>query len=136
MKIFLVCSKHFYHLLPPIQKELESQGHIVQLPNSYTEPFKEEELKKQSLEDHIRWKQDMLRKDEANILGNDAILCINYEKKGQPNYIGGATFLEIATAFRLKKMIYLLNPIPENIFKDELTGMNPVIIAGDVSKLI
>ncbi len=31
-------------------------------------------------------------------------------------------------AYRLNKKIFLLNPIPDNIFKDELTGINPTIL--------
>ncbi len=135
MNIIICCSKHFYNKIPEIKEQLESQGHKIHLPNSYNEPFKEEEMKKIGKEEHIKWKAEMLRKDKPNIEKNDAVLVLNFEKNNQPNYIGGATFLEIAKAFELNKKIYLFNPIPENIFKDELTGMNPVIINRDLSKL-
>jgi len=137
MKIFIACSKHFYEKIPKIQRELEDYGHVISLPNSYDEPFKEEEeeIKKRSLEEHIKWKSEMLLMNEINIFPNHAILVLNFEKNGQPNYIGGATFLEIYTAWRRNKKIFLYNPFPENNFTDELKGMNPKIINQDLSRI-
>jgi hypothetical protein len=77
----------------------------------------------------------MLRRDKQNIEPNDAILVLNFQKHHQPNYIGGATFLEIFRAWEMNKKLFLYNPIPDNIFKDELTGMNPLILNQDLSKI-
>jgi hypothetical protein len=41
--------------------------------------------------------------------------------------------LEIFKAFELGKKIFLYNPIPENIFEDELVGINPIIIEGELN---
>ena len=135
MKIFIACSKHFYNKIPDIRRELELAGHIITLPNSFDKPLMEEEMKKLEPEKYIAWKSKMLRRDESNILPNDAILVLNFEKNGQENYIGGATFMEIAKAWELNKKIYLLNPIPKSIFTDELIGINPIILGGNL-KLI
>ena len=135
MKIFIGCSKHFYHKIPEIKKELEKAGHSITLPNSYEDPFKEEKVKEQSAEEHVIWKQGMMKLHEPKIKENEAVLILNFEKNGQQNYIGGGTFMEIVKAWELGKKIYLYNPIPENIFKDELTGINPVVINGDLEKV-
>ncbi len=135
MKIFIACSKHFYNRIPEIQKELELEGHEVALPNSYDKPFQEEEIKKRSLEEHVQWKAEMLRKDKVNIKPNDALLVLNFEKNQQLNYIGGATFLEIYKAWEMEKLVFLYNPIPDNIFRDELMGINPTILNGDLKQL-
>lgn len=136
MKIFICCSKHFYHKIPPIKETLEKQGHIITLPNSYNDPMKEEQLKSGAEKsEYVSWKANMIRTQETKIRNNDAILVLNFEKNGQPNYIGGATFLEIFKAFELEKKIFLYNPIPESILKDEIIGMNPLIINGDLSKI-
>ena len=37
--------------------------------------------------------------------------------------------------FYLKKKIYLLNEIPELPYKEEILGMKPVILNGDLSKI-
>ena len=135
MKIFIACSKHFYHKIPEIKNELEMEGYEITLPNSYEEPFKEEEIKKKSLEEHVQFKQEMMKLHEPKIKENDAILVLNFEKNKQPNYIGGGTFMEIVKAWELEKGIYLYNPIPNNIFTDELIGINPIIIKGDLTKI-
>ena len=135
MKIFICASKHNYHRIPEIIPNLENAGHNLTMPNSYDKPFMEEEMKKLSEEEHIVWKQEMIRKDEENIKPQDAILVLNLEKNGVSNYIGGATFLEIYTAFRLGKKIFLYNPIPDCIFTDELHGMKPIVLNGDLSKI-
>ncbi len=135
MKLFIACSKHFYHRIPEIQRELEQAGHQVAFPNSYEEPLKEEEMKARGLEAHVQWKAEMLRRDKQNIEPNDAVLVLNFEKNGQPNYIGGATFLELYKAWEMGKKLFLYNPIPDNIFRDELTGMNPQVLNGDLSRI-
>ena len=132
MKLFIACSKHFYDRIPEIRLELEGNGHKVSLPNSYDQPMKEEEMRARSLEEHAEWKAGMLRRDKQNIEPNDAILVLNFEKNGQPNYIGGATFLEIYKSWELSKGIFLYNSVPDNIFRDELLGMQPVVLNGDL----
>jgi len=135
MKLFIACSKHFYQMIPEIKIQLEELGHQVSLPNSYHEPMKEEEMKTKGLEAHVQWKAEMLRRDKNNLAPNDGILVLNFDKNGQPNYIGGATFLEIYKAWEMDKKLFLYNQIPENIFKDELIGMSPVVLHGDLTKI-
>ena len=43
--------------------------------------------------------------------------------------------MEIIKAWELGKKIFLYNPIPENIFKDELTAMQPIILNGDLTRI-
>jgi hypothetical protein len=74
----------------------------------------------------------MIRLQREKILANDGILVLNFEKNGQQNYIGGATFLEIYQAFDLGRKIFLYNPLPENTFTDELKAMNPIVIQGNL----
>ncbi len=135
MRIFIIGSKYMYHRVPPVKEELERRGHSVTPPNCYDDPMLEERLKVVGSEEHAVFKGAMLREQNAKIRANDAVLVMNYEKNGQPNYIGGATFLEIAKAFDLEKKIYLMNPIPENIFTDELKGMRPLVIYGDLGRI-
>jgi hypothetical protein len=133
MKIFIVCSKYFYNKVPKIKEILEKRGHKITLPNSFEEPFKEEEIKKISPEEHSKWKREMMKRTEKDIPKNDAILVLNFEKKGIPNYIGGATFIEIIKAWELNKKIFFMNPLPNCSFTDELKGMNPIIINQDLN---
>lgn len=136
MKIFICASKHNYDKVEPFRQKLEAMGHIVTLPNGYDEPMKEEEMKKMGPEIHRKWKANMIKYQDVKVVANDAILVLNLEKKGQLNYIGGAAFLEIFRAFNAGKKIFLFNPVPENIFTDELLAMGPMIIDGDLTKII
>lgn len=132
MKIFICTSKHLYNKIPPIKEFLEQKGHVVTLPNSYDNPLREQEMKSIGTIEHSQWKAEMIRLQKQKVNENDAIVVLNMEKNGQKDYIGGATFLEIYMAFELGKKIFLYNPIPESFLKDELLGMNPVIINGDL----
>ena len=135
MKIFICTSKHLYYLIPKVKEELEAKGHNITLPNSYDDPFIEERIKETAKDKHAEFKVAMLKEQERKIIENDAVLIMNYEKHGQLNYIGGATFLEIFKAFELGKKIFLMNPIPDNIFRDEIEGMSPIILNQDISKI-
>ena len=37
-KIFIICSKFFYHDIPPIKEKLEKNGWEVYLPHTYENP--------------------------------------------------------------------------------------------------
>ncbi len=133
MKIFMICSKAFYGMIPDIKDDLEKKGHIITLPNCYDNP--ETEAQYRGTENHAQWKAEMIRHSEGVIKENDAVLVLNYDKNGQKNYIGGATFLEIYDAFRLNKKIFFMNDLPEGMLKDELIGFCPIVLNGDLSKI-
>ena len=76
---------------------------------------------------------DVIKRYYEIIKEADAILVMNYEKHGIQNYIGGNTFLEMGFAHVLGKKIFLLNPIPEMIYTDEIKAMQPIILNGDLS---
>lgn len=133
MKIWIICSKAFYPQIAPIQAYLENAGHQVTLPNSYDNPQQEMNAWSQSPEEHVRFKQKMFSLSRNAARNVDAALVLNYEKHGLANYIGGATFLEIYDAFCAGKKIFLMNDIPEGILYDELQGMAPTVINGDLS---
>ena len=135
MKILICCSKHFYKDIKSIAEILESVGHEISYPNSYDDPFAEERFKAMSAEEHSEWKSVMMRRDEPNIEPQDAILVLNFEKKGIPNYVGGATFLEIYTAWKMNKKIFFHNDLPNCSFTDELLAMNPMVINGELEMI-
>lgn len=133
MKIFITASSKFYDKVAEVKLQLEKAGHIITPPNGYQSPNAEEELKSLSPEKHQEWKAKMIREDGKIVADNDAILVLNFEKHGQANYVGGATFLEMFKAFELSKKIFLYNPIPDGMLKDEIEGFGPVVINGDLS---
>ncbi len=135
MKLFLICSKAFYDQIPPIKAELEQLGHEITLPNSYDNPQAEEESQGLGEAVHREFKKRMFERSRTVTKGVDAVLALNFDKHGQANYIGGATFLELYDAFILGKTVYLWNDIPEGILSDEIHGFAPIIINGKLGSI-
>ena len=81
-------------------------------------------------------KADLMRAHFDEITAGDAILVVNDEKHGVPGYIGPNVLMEMSLAWYQKKPIYLLNPFPDDSpFEEEIKGMNPIILNGDLSGL-
>ena len=128
MKVFIICSKAFYGDIPPVKKVLEDAGHVIALPNCYDDPGTEARYREMGESEHASWKAGKLRHSQDVIAENDAVLVLNFDKNGQQNYIGGATFLEMYDAFRMGKKIYLYNDVPSGMLADEINGFEPVVI--------
>ncbi|MFA4855510.1 MAG: hypothetical protein WC634_02905 [archaeon] len=77
----------------------------------------------------IKWYYDA-------IVGSNAILVLNFEKKGIKNYVGGNTLMEIGFAHVNNKKVFLLNPIPKEVsYADEIEAMVDVVLNGDLKKI-
>lgn len=139
MKVLIICSKKCYYKIPEIKEKLEKIGIEVFLPNCYDAPDTEEKMWELGEKEHSKFKARMYKQSEEVISSVDAVLVLNLHKtdknKEYPNYIGGATFLEMYDAFRLGKKIYLYNNIPEGILYDEIQGFSPIIINKRLDKI-
>lgn len=137
MKILLICSKQFYSKIEEIKNTLESKGHEIYLPNTYSDPATEDKMWNLGKKEHQEFKAKMFKMSEDKISNMDAVLVLNYDKTKEgvvyKNYIGGATFLEMYDAFRLGKKIFMINDIPEGMLYDEIDGFSPIIINGDLN---
>jgi len=137
MKVFIACSKWFYNEVNNIKKQLEFMGYEVILPNFFDTPMIEEEIKKElSKEEHIDFCRKSFLESQEKSRNSDIILVLNFDKekdgKIYHNYIGGATFLEMYDSYILGHKIYLYNEIPNGMLSDEIEGMNPVVINGNL----
>lgn len=66
---------------------------------------------------------------------SDAILVINKDKGSIRNYIGGNTLMEIAHAYSQGLEVFLLHPVPELDYTDEINAVEPIILSGDLQTL-
>lgn len=136
MKVLIICSKNFYSKIEEIKNYLEGKGFEVFMPNCYDDPGTEEKMKSLGEKQHREFKARMYKQSEETISNMDAVLVLNFDKNKDgviySNYIGGATFLEMYDAFRLKKKIYLYNDIPSGMLYDEIEGFSPIIINGNL----
>lgn len=146
MKITLCGSIAFQDEVLSIKEKLEKLGHEIRLwptklKNGEGQLICAKEYYKirKIATENEKWVWD--RKAEAvmehfdKVAWADAILVANYDKNNIKGYIGGNTLMEIGLAFFLKKKIYLLNEIPELPYKEEILGVKPILLGGDLTKI-
>lgn len=133
MKIFIISSASFYHKIEPIKNELEKKGYTIYLPNTYDNPDLEKKTWKKGFKAHADLEKELFKQSEETIKKVDAVLCVNYEKHGIENYIGGATFIEIYEAFKNNKKIFLFHDIPKGMLYDEIAGFEPIVLNENLS---
>lgn len=146
MKITICGSTAFINEMEAVAGQLESLGHEVKFPPvrfvdgggkqwhtadyyrfKKTQPFNNPEF----LKHHTQRIRDHFDKVEWA----DAILVTNYDKNGIAGYVGPNTLMEMGVAFYLGKKIYLLNPIPDLAWKEEILGVRPAILAGVLKEI-
>ena len=143
MKITLCGSIAFYSEMLDIKNKLEKLNHEVKLPpheikddNGDMIPVQQYYAIRKSTNKNDGWiwdaKEKAMRTHFEKVEWSDIILVLNYDKNNIPNYIGANTLIEMGLAFHLKKPIYLLNPIPEISYKEEVLGMKPILINKDL----
>ena len=149
MKICICSSMAFYEKFMVVKKQLEELGHTVIAPELLCEANGDSISIGTFVDNnggvdafppgHEIWKQksnaitDYFRK----IDNCDCILVTNYEKKGVENYIGGNAFLEMGYAYGTGKKVFILNDLPKtSVYKEEILGMEPVVLNGNFSKII
>lgn len=135
--IITICgSMAFHREMEATKAILVQRGFVVNTP-SELDDLNKNEAYMSSDEERISAKieYDFIREHFKKVEAADAILILNYPKKGIPGYIGGNTFLEMGYAFGLGKTIYLLYPIPPMDYYTEMVAIQPHILHGDLSKI-
>lgn len=142
MKIAICASLDFTNEIIAITEQLTKQGHKVIMPKTSEMILNKEVTLEQIMKEKENGeisnraiRQDSIRYYFEIIKGIDAILVLNFEKKGIKGYIGGNVFLEMGFAHVLGKRIFLLNEIPNMLHRDEIKVMRPIILNGGLSKI-
>jgi hypothetical protein len=146
MKITICGSAAFVEEMQGVAAELKNLGHEVKgMPTKFVDgdgrewqtadyhkfkksrPFDKPEF----LNNH----HQRIREHFDKVEWSDAILVTNYDKNGVADYIGPNTLMEMGVAFYLGKKIYLLNPVPDTPWKEEILGMRPEVLNGNLELL-
>ncbi len=146
MKITLCGSIAFQDKIILLKENLEKMGHKIEIwptkiKNDRGELISVEEYYRlrKTAPDNEQWiwdrKAELIMEHFDKISWADAILVTNYDKNNIKGYIGGNTLMEMGLAFFLKKKIYLLNQVPELSYKEEILGLKPIVISGDLLKI-
>lgn len=147
MKITICGSIAFIDEMQDAKAQLEKLGHEVKMPPSEIPgehgnamSAKDYYMIRKATDTTDGWiwdrKEVAMRNHFNKVVWADAILVLNREKNNIPHYIGANTFLEMGLAFHHQKKIFLLNPIPEIGSKEEILGMRPRIINGNLSLIV
>ncbi len=139
MKVYIIGSSFFCKQMVEYRDKLIALGHQCELHEHYVARAngQMQDLWEKMQKEHARVKidHDYLRYHYNEILKNDAILVLNFDKNGIKNYIGGNTLIEMGQAYVNNKKIFLLNPVPDMQYKDEIEAVEPIVINGNL-KLI
>ena len=137
MKIGIIGSMQFTERMLEVRDQLIESGHdafVTKLHGAFIGKSDEE---KESIKIHQKNTMDAIREFWCLMQGADAVLVLNLDKHGIKNYIGGNTLIEIGFAHVLDQKIFLYNPIPEiSYYQTEIEAVKPIIIHGDLSKII
>ncbi|MFH1072628.1 MAG: hypothetical protein V1743_04330 [Nanoarchaeota archaeon] len=146
MRVTICGSIAFYDEMLAAKENLEKLGHEVRLPpfeirdeNGSMIPAKEYYTKRKAETSETSWiwdrKEDAMRLHFQKVEWSDAVLILNMDKHNIQNYVGANTLMEMGLAFHLNKKVFLLNSIPEMDYKEEILGMKPVVLEGDLGKI-
>lgn len=143
MEITICSSAFFTKKCYEIKKKLEEKNHIVFIwsqevvvNGGATSMEDYHAMRKNNLtEDLSKLKKSLIDEHIERIKNSDAILVLNFDKNGIKNYIGGNTFLEMGFAYVLGKKIFLLNPIPDISYNEEIEAMKPIVLYGNLDEI-
>ena len=140
MKIVICGSSFFRDKMIESKYKLNEMGHEGIIHPDYEAFARGEKQEVWNLiqTDHARAKKEnnYIKWYYNAIVGADAILVLNYDKKGIANYVGENTLMEIAFAHTNGKKIFLMNPVPKEVsYFDEIEAMYDEILNDDLSKI-
>lgn len=134
MNIGIISSMHHSEKMLETRDELIRLGHKPFVSSFVGEFLGKDDEEKERIKIDQKNNRDAIREFWRKMQGGDAVLVLNFERHGIPNYIGGNTLMEIGFAHVLNQKIFLYNPIPDiPYYKSEIEAVKPVILHGDLS---
>jgi hypothetical protein len=136
MNIAICGSMAFTEKLLETKALLEKRGHVAVVTSFAQNYLGTSGAERETLVLHDKLHHDAILEFWGVIKQSDAILVLNYDRKGIKNYIGGNTFMEIGFAYVLGKKIFLLNPVPDiEYYKSEIEAVKPIILNGNLDEI-
>lgn len=132
-KTITICSSmQFKPEIVAAKEQLEAMGYSVLTPELSE---KSVDYLKLSIEEQRAAKRTFITNHFNRIAQSDAILVLNYEKKGIGGYIGSNTLIEIGVASSLDKKIYLFHDPGEQGCTEEVMALATTVLNGDFAGL-
>ncbi|HLC85764.1 MAG TPA: hypothetical protein VJG30_00560 [Candidatus Nanoarchaeia archaeon] len=137
MKIGVIGSMQFTNKMVEICDKLNNLGHNAFLTDLHRSMIGKNDNEIEKIKIYQKNNMDAIKEFWKAMQGADAVLVLNFDKNGIKNYIGGNTLIEIGFAHVLNQKIFLWNNIPEiQFYKTEIEAVKPIIINGDINKII
>lgn len=137
MKIGIIGSMQFTDKMVEYRDALRKLGHDVFITEFHKAMIDKTDSEIEEIKLDQKYNQDAIREFWDLMQGAEAVLVLNFDKNGIPNYIGGNTLMEIGFAHVLHQKIFLFNPIPEMSYcQTEIEAVKPIIINGDLKQII
>lgn len=130
MKITICGSMQHEPSMAKAADVLRKQDYEIEKPNVV-----EGHVYADNLDANATLKRGFIDEHFKKIGTSDAILVINEDKNGIANYIGGNTLIEMAYAYSQGLEVFLLQPVPTVSYADEIRGMHPIVLEGNLSKI-
>lgn len=136
MKIGIIGSMQFSERMLAVAEELRRLGHQPVVSLFVQTMVGKNDEEKERLKIAQKHDENAMKRDIEHLSDVDAILMLNLEKNGVPNYVGGNAFLELGVAYLQGKKLFFTNPLPDTpVFRTELEAFHPVILNGDLTKI-
>ena len=140
--ITICASVSHYKQVIPIEQELKKLGFKVLVPDILRTMQKNNNFDVNFYKTWYENKNDYSKKTKLmkahfkKVLKGDAILIVNFEKRGMEGYIGGNVLMEITLAFHYKKPIYIYNLVSDKLpILEEIYAVQPTFLDGDLTKI-
>jgi hypothetical protein len=142
MKTIVICSSAaFYEHVNQIAEELEAMGYIAVVPLTARKMKESGNYDVAKIKTWIDRPEDFgLKNDLATahfkeIANGDAVLLVNDDKPGKPNYIGPNATMEWGVAYHLGKPVFIMNGVDKDSnFYEEVYGL-ATVIDGDLARI-
>lgn len=131
MKVTICGSMHHIDGMLEAKSTLEKLGYEIETPDL----SENSDYNNLPLEEQAAKKDWLIRQHLDKISDSDAILVYNAEKKGVAGYIGGNSLMEMAFAYAQGIEIFLLNDARDMGYADEVYGMQPIVVGGDIQAI-
>jgi hypothetical protein len=137
MQIGIIGSMQYTEKMLEIRDNLINLGHDAFVTKLHEAFIGKSDEEKEKIKIYQKNNLNAIREFWNEMQGADAVLVLNLDKHGIKNYIGGNTLMEIGFAHVLNQKIFLYNPVPDILYyKTEVEAVRPIIINGDLSKII
>lgn len=130
MKITICGSMQHEPTMAQVANELRARGYVVEKPNVV-----EGHVYEDNLDANANLKRGFIDEHFAKIDSSDMVLVVNESKNGIEGYIGGNTLIEMSHAYSQGLEVFLLNPVPDVSYADEIRGMHPIVLNGSLDIL-